>query len=209
MWRIEKDELGAEVLLKHKEFDECWLMEYSNLLNKAWHPKVKHRSNDVDGMACTNNRTLSFVALDSLMHYQLAEGLGIDVLNAYKKTVAVIVDIKVSMNHSTSVSYIQNWIQFFCARPQFTAFYVQNCREPIMTSPYSEPLEIFGLKHNVSLASRQYCGSWLQKVDKSRRHQKRKVWCLQLQTSFTANWDIAQKKGFDYHNLVFMPNLIL
>jgi len=32
---------------------------------------------------------------------------------------------------------------------------------------------------------------------------------LKLQTSITANWGIAQKYVFHYHNLVFMLNLIL
>jgi len=32
---------------------------------------------------------------------------------------------------------------------------------------------------------------------------------LQLQTLITANWDITQKNYFYFHNLVFMPNLIL
>jgi len=32
---------------------------------------------------------------------------------------------------------------------------------------------------------------------------------MELQSLFTMNWDIVQKNGFHYHNLVFMLNLVL
>lgn len=47
---------------------------------------------DFTGLACRTNRTLSFVALDSVLFPTFAEHLGIDVLNATHSTVAVIIE---------------------------------------------------------------------------------------------------------------------
>jgi len=56
----------------------------------------------------------------------------------------------------------------------------------------------------------------LQKVDKGDDTRLKTTNCdvrisvlSKFQFFFTANWDIAQKNGFHYHNLVFMLNLIL
>lgn len=47
---------------------------------------------DFTGLACRTNRTLNFVAMDSILFPTFAEHLGIDVLNETHSTVAVIIE---------------------------------------------------------------------------------------------------------------------
>lgn len=51
---------------------------------------------DVNGLACKSNKTMAFVAMDSLLHYPFAEKLGINLSKYRHKTTAVIIEDKVS-----------------------------------------------------------------------------------------------------------------
>lgn len=85
------------MLKKWDEF-ECknfeFLTEYYHLpFPRA--PDNSQLTEAINGLACVNNRTLKIIAMDSLSHYQFAEGLGINILDMKDKTAAVIVDKKV------------------------------------------------------------------------------------------------------------------
>lgn len=56
----------------------------------------KNSMRDVNGLACKSNKTMAFVAMDSLLHYPFAEKLGINLSKYMHKTAAVIIDDKVS-----------------------------------------------------------------------------------------------------------------
>lgn len=49
--------------------------------------------------ACRVNKTLAFIAIDSLQYFHFAEGLGIDILKMRDKTAVVILDSDVSIDH--------------------------------------------------------------------------------------------------------------
>lgn len=50
----------------------------------------------MNGLACKSNKSLAFLAMDSLLHYPFAEKLGLNLSTYEDKTVAVITDDKVS-----------------------------------------------------------------------------------------------------------------
>lgn len=79
------------------ERDKCKTYHFANEYIKLPFPKlVKNYSSDaIDGMACVNNKTLSIIAMDSLLHYQFAEGLGINILDVKDRTAVVIIDKRV------------------------------------------------------------------------------------------------------------------
>lgn len=73
------------------------------LFAEKYHPAIfeekSTRGNtivDVNGLACKSNKTIAFVAMDSLLHYPFAEKLGIDLSKYRHKTTAVIIEDKVS-----------------------------------------------------------------------------------------------------------------
>lgn len=73
------------------------------LFAEKYHPTVfeekpfkQNSIRDVNGLACKNNKTMAFVAMDSLLHYPFAEKLGINLSKYTHKTAAVIIDDKVS-----------------------------------------------------------------------------------------------------------------
>ena len=61
-------------------------------------PKVniKEPSTNFTSSICEVNKTLSFIAIDSLYYFHFAEALGVDVLNYKDKTAVVILDPTVS-----------------------------------------------------------------------------------------------------------------
>lgn len=60
--------------------------------------KVQENAFDtISGLACKSNRTLSFLAMDSLAYEIVAEKLGVNLNDFDHKTVAVIVDSEVSL----------------------------------------------------------------------------------------------------------------
>lgn len=59
-------------------------------------PSQEAFDDNVNGMACKTNTSLSLVAMDSLEYYYFAERLGIDISNKKDKTAAVIINPKVN-----------------------------------------------------------------------------------------------------------------
>lgn len=73
------------------------------LFAEKYHPAIFEEKSirrnsivDVNGLACKSNKTIAFVAMDSLLHYPFAEKLGIDLSKFRHKTTAAIIDDKVS-----------------------------------------------------------------------------------------------------------------
>lgn len=95
MWKPENDDFGYQALRKMAEDAECRILESAYQHHKIFYPQLNADSEELRGLACKTNRTLSIVGLDSLIHYQIAEGFGIGILVLPQKTAAVIIDIKV------------------------------------------------------------------------------------------------------------------
>ncbi|KAK6623870.1 hypothetical protein RUM44_010726 [Polyplax serrata] len=114
-----KDEKAPRQLLKKWDEFECknfeFLTEYYHLpFPRA--PDNSQLTEAINGLACVNNRTLKIIAMDSLSHYQFAEGLGINILDMKDKTAAVIVDkkgdsqfvMKEEVSKDNLISFIMN-----------------------------------------------------------------------------------------------------
>lgn len=95
MWMPENDEFGHQALRRIFEDTECRILEAAHQHHKIFYPLLEDNSDELTGLSCATNRTLSIIGLDSLIHYQIAEGFGIGILDLPQKTAAVIVDIKV------------------------------------------------------------------------------------------------------------------
>lgn len=98
MLNNEGDERSPEHLIKLWDNEKCKTIETGNRYYSQAYPKFNKDlpSPDVDGLACINNRTLSIIAMDSLMYYQFAEGLGINILHLKDKTAVAIIDKRVN-----------------------------------------------------------------------------------------------------------------
>jgi hypothetical protein len=84
---------------------EAALLERCRRLSRAkhiHHPVFPHSAyhrkspRHFTGLACNTNKTVSFIAMDSLQFHQFAAGLGIDVLARHDKTAVVIFNVVVS-----------------------------------------------------------------------------------------------------------------
>lgn len=97
MLNNEGDERSPEQLIKYWENEKCKTIEAANRYYNQTYPKFNKEASipDVQGLACVNNRTLSIIAMDSLMYYQFAEGLGINILHLKDKTAVAIIDKRV------------------------------------------------------------------------------------------------------------------
>lgn len=97
MLNNEGDERSPEELMKYWENQKCKTMEAANRYYSQAYPKLNNEASvpEVEGLACVNNRTLSIIAMDSLMYYQFAEGLGINILQLKDKTAVAIIDKRV------------------------------------------------------------------------------------------------------------------
>lgn len=69
--------------------------KYHQLVFSSELYNVKTTSFNVKGLKCKTNKTLLFIAMDSLHHHHFAEKLGIDLYKRPNKTAVVILDNKV------------------------------------------------------------------------------------------------------------------
>lgn len=102
------------LVFKHKFIDDdlerLWQDEKCRLLkiSQNYHPSIYSQSIidhvnygkdlnrfNITGLSCKTNASLTLIAVDSLMYYQFAERLGINVSKKKDKTFAVIVNEKV------------------------------------------------------------------------------------------------------------------
>lgn len=95
---IETDPQSASAVKKAFTKEECrrFLAGYS--YQRPIFPRDCEQEDEIKftDAICKVNKTLAFVAIDSLYYFHFAEGLGIDVFNSSDKTVAVILDPAVS-----------------------------------------------------------------------------------------------------------------
>lgn len=91
------DERSPENLLRLWVEEKCKLWTFANRYQKQIFPKQRKENSStvIDGLACVNKKTLSIIALDSLLYHQFAEGIGINILELKDKTAIAIVDKEV------------------------------------------------------------------------------------------------------------------
>lgn len=97
MLKSEGDDRAPEYLAKVWEEEECQVLEAGNRYHGNVYYKMSNEDfgSELDGLACRSNKTLSIIAMDSLMYYQFAEGLGSNILQSKDKTAVVMIDKQV------------------------------------------------------------------------------------------------------------------
>nr|XP_053655636.1 thioredoxin domain-containing protein 11-like isoform X3 [Cherax quadricarinatus] len=74
--------------------DQCKRLFHGSLVAPHSFVKDQHPAPDITGLGCKTNKTLTFVAVDSLRHGDVAEKLGVNLTTREpQKTAAVIVDV--------------------------------------------------------------------------------------------------------------------
>ncbi|KAJ8943292.1 hypothetical protein NQ318_017310 [Aromia moschata] len=115
----ENDFRSAEQLLKHLDSERCRHF----MSAQKYHPAIfedpfvgeKNKNINVTGLACNTNSSLTLVAMDSLLYYDFAERLGIDLAEKPDKSSVVIVDeasnyvMKTPINGMNLRQFIQNF----------------------------------------------------------------------------------------------------
>ncbi|CAL4105676.1 unnamed protein product [Meganyctiphanes norvegica] len=107
-----------EKMLTASALDQCKRLFHGSMI--APHALLKELTPDesITGLGCKTNKTLSFVAVDSLRHNDVAQRMGLNLTAKHPhKTGAVIVDTKndvhfildVSVNKQTLVNFILNY----------------------------------------------------------------------------------------------------
>lgn len=89
------DPLWAEELQEWVQLERCRQLRHARLLDKPFFPiekELEEGNPGVKGLRCLANKTLSFLAFDSLQLHHFAERLGVDVLHRKDKSVVLIVD---------------------------------------------------------------------------------------------------------------------
>ncbi|XP_042230966.1 thioredoxin domain-containing protein 11-like isoform X2 [Homarus americanus] len=117
--------------------DQCKRLFHGALLAPPALLKDQHPAPDVTGLGCKTNRTLSFVALDTLHHKDVAERLGVNLTTKdLSNTAAVIVDLQkeshfimdASLSKMTLANFIINYTHGLLDRTMVTgAKHVKNC----------------------------------------------------------------------------------
>lgn len=82
--------------------ESCRMWSVGNTFLHPIFPLESHKdlNENITNVVCKKNRTLSFVVIDTLQYFYLAESLGIDILTKKNKTAVVILDSSVS-SHQT------------------------------------------------------------------------------------------------------------
>lgn len=90
----EHDPKSPENLKKRFTRETCKYFLIGNRYHRPVFPEGLHGDVDVKlrASACSSNRSLTFIAIDSLNYFHFAEGLGIDLINMENRTAVVIVD---------------------------------------------------------------------------------------------------------------------
>jgi hypothetical protein len=93
------DEHSSYALQEAASLERCRRLRRAKHIHHPVFPhSAYHRKSPrhFTGSACSTNKTLSFIAMDSLQFHQFAAGLGIDVLARHDKTALVIFNVVVS-----------------------------------------------------------------------------------------------------------------
>ncbi|XP_071521287.1 thioredoxin domain-containing protein 11 isoform X2 [Panulirus ornatus] len=100
--------------------DQCKRLFHGSLIAPSAILRDQHPAPDVTGLGCKTNKTLAFVAVDSLHHKNIAERLGVNVsAQEPPNTAAVIVDLQreghfimdASLSKLTLANFIINYTQ--------------------------------------------------------------------------------------------------
>ncbi|XP_069692379.1 thioredoxin domain-containing protein 11 [Periplaneta americana] len=90
------DERSAASLQEASSLERCRRLRRARVIHHPIfpHPAYHRKSpRHFTGLACSTNKTMSLIAMDSLQFHQFAEGLGIDVLARRDKTAVVIFNV--------------------------------------------------------------------------------------------------------------------
>lgn len=115
------DPLWAEELQQWAQLERCRQLRHARLLDKPYFPAEKELEEgdwSVKGLGCTGNKTLSFLAFDSLQLHHFAERLGVDVLHRKDKSAVLIVDpqseaqyiLKGEINKASLTKFIKDYV---------------------------------------------------------------------------------------------------
>ncbi|KAK3911975.1 Thioredoxin domain-containing protein 11 [Frankliniella fusca] len=115
------DPLWAEELQQWVQLERCRQLRHARLLDKPYFPVEKELEEGdygVKGLSCSGNKTLSFLAFDSLQLHHFAERLGVDVLHRKDKSAVLIVDsqaetqylLQGEINKVTLTKFIKDYV---------------------------------------------------------------------------------------------------
>lgn len=111
MLPLEDDPLTADHLIQYNVEHFCKLMKFAHehsppIFPHKNHEEVRHTHNltRINGLACSANISLNFLAMDSVHNHHFAEALGIDIKSKKDMTAVVILDSKVNIFSSSQTS---------------------------------------------------------------------------------------------------------
>lgn len=98
----ENDERSPSNLLKLWRRNKCREFVFAETIQPAiFEKKIENERKDhnISGLACRTNKSLTFVAMDSLLFYHFAERLGIDVTSSKDKSAVAIINEKMESHY--------------------------------------------------------------------------------------------------------------
>ncbi|XP_057319444.1 thioredoxin domain-containing protein 11 [Microplitis mediator] len=115
----ENDSRSAIAVRRHTIENDCVKFLAGDKYHYAIFPDESDQKSDVKltESVCNVNRTLAFIAVDSLQYFHFAEGLGLDVLKMRDKTAVVILDtlqesqylMQQNLNKNNLIKFINNY----------------------------------------------------------------------------------------------------
>nr|CAD7396586.1 unnamed protein product [Timema cristinae] len=121
------DERSSENLIEAAIEESCLRFHQAHNAHTPVFPRATyHRKTprNFTGLACRTNKTLSFLAMDSVQFHQFAEGLGVNVLARKDKTAVVIFNavdessylLEAELSKGSLVDFIVNYTEGFLSR---------------------------------------------------------------------------------------------
>lgn len=115
------DHLWSEELQQWVKLERCRQLRHARLLDKPYFPvekELEEGDQGIKGLRCSGNKTLSFLAFDSLQLHHFAERLGVDVLHRKDKSAVLIVDpqaetqylLQGEINKVTLTNFIKDYV---------------------------------------------------------------------------------------------------
>nr|CAD7570329.1 unnamed protein product [Timema californicum] len=138
------DERSSENLIEAAIEESCLRFHQAHNAHVPVFPRATyHRKTprNFTGLACRTNKTLSFLAMDSVQFHQFAEGLGVNVLARKDKTAVVIFNavdessylLEAELSKGSLVDFIVNYTEGFLSRSLRST-----ARKPIALNRYPE-----------------------------------------------------------------------
>ncbi|XP_051156693.1 thioredoxin domain-containing protein 11 [Leptopilina boulardi] len=122
----ENDPYSAVEIQKFFYKEQCRLLMIGNKYYRSIFPKNDKEEENINltTSICEVNKTLSFIAVDSLYYFHFAEGLGVDISNRKDKTAVVILDpkeesqyvLKEELSLYSLTQFINNYTEGFLQR---------------------------------------------------------------------------------------------